>query len=210
MKNALNFVSKAFFGGCFGCLGAWITTVLVIALVAAIFASTIGPGLVNSVQGFFQNVPNIINNGMQDIFSSGGGDQQVEQTPQVTPESGLTFPSLTCPNDPVPQIKIFLTASKDPTSEHLTQIPLDGSTEAHFWVQAPQGATVKFVLVLSRVDGITQIWDPVFNPDYTSDPGGLPFSVGSFSEPPLVGDYQMTAYLCSVMIGGSLDFTVTP
>jgi hypothetical protein len=210
MKNALRFVSKAFFGGCFGCLGAWITTVLVIALLAVIFASTIGPGLVNSVQGFFQNFPSMISNGVQGLFNSVGGQQPTEVTQQVTPESLLTFPTLTCPNDPVPQLKIFMTASNDPSSEHLTQISLDGSTEAHFWVQVPQGVIVKFALVLSRVDGRTQIWDPISNPDYTSDPGGQPFSVGSFSEPPLVGDYQMTAYLCSIMIGGSIDFKVIP
>jgi hypothetical protein len=152
----------------------------------------------------------MINNGMQGLFSTGEGEQTPEVTPQITQESGLMFPTLTCPNDPVPQIKIFLTVSNDPSSEHLTQIPLDGATDAHFWVQAPQGVIVKFALVLSRVDGRTQLWDPIFNPDYTSDPGGLPFSVGSFSEPPLVGDYQMTAYLCSVMIAGSLNFKVTP
>lgn len=206
----MRFVSKAFFGGCFGCLGAWITSLLIIALLSAIFASTIGPGLLNSIQGFFQSIPNVIDTGVQDIFNSGDGEQQIEETQQVTPESGLTFPTLTCPNDPVPQIKIFMTASNDPSGEQITQLPSDQATEAHFWVQAPEGATVKFALVLSRVDGITQIWDPIFNPTYTSDPGGLPFSVGSFKEPPLVGDYQMTAYLCSVMIGGSLEFKVTP
>jgi len=208
LNNALKFITKAFLGGCFGCLGVWIATVLVIALLGAIFATTVGPGLVNSVTGFIQSIPTMLGNTVQGLFSEGGGGNGGGQS--TTPQPGMHFTNLTCPSDPVPQFKIFLTASNDPNSKHLNQFPTRNSTSTHFWVQVPEGVTVKFALVLTLSDGSAQIWDPISHPEYTSDPGGLPFSVGSFSSPAPLGEYQMTVYLCDTMMGGNLSFQITP
>lgn len=208
MKNALKFVTKAFFGGCFGCLGAWIMTVLVIALLAVIFATTIGPGLVNSVTGFVSSIPNMLGNTVQGLFSGGGGGN--EGGGVSTPQQGLHFANLTCPSDPAPQLKVFLTKGNDPTAEHLNQISAGNSTSARFWVQAPEGVTVKFDLLMTMPNGTAQVWGPSDHPEFTSDPGGLPFSVGGFGSPAQEGQYELTIYLCDTATAGSLVFQVSP
>lgn len=203
----MKFIGKAFLGGCFGCLGAWIMTVLVITLLGAIFATTIGPGLIKSVTGFVSSIPNLVsssvNNSVQGLFS--GGDQE-----GTNPQAAFHFANFTCPNNPPPELKIFATSPNDPTAEHLTQIVSDQVTSTHFWVQSPQGVTVKFALVLTMPDGKTRIWGPSDDSVFTSDPGGLPFTVGSFGSPVPTGQYKITIYLCDTVTGSSLNFQVTP
>jgi hypothetical protein len=205
MKNAFKFITKAFFGGCFGCLGAWITTVLLVVLLGAIFATTIGPGLISSITGFTQSIPSLIGNTIQGAF--GGGNEGGEPN---SLQAGMHFTNLVCPNNPPPELKVFITSANDPTAEHLTQILSEQATADHFWVQSPQGVTVKFGLVLTTPDGKTRIWGPSDDTIFTSDPGGLPFSVGSFGSPVPTGQYQITIYLCDTVTAGSLSFQVIP
>ena len=203
----MKFVAKAFFGGCFGCLGALIMTVLVITLLGAIFATTIGPGLVKSVTGFVQSIPSMVSNtvssSVQGLFSGGGQEGSSTQTV-------LHFTNLVCPNNPPPELKLFATSPNDPTAEHLTQILSEQVTSTHFWVQSPQGVTIKFALVLTTPDGKTRIWGPSDDSIFTSDPGGFPFTVGSFGSPVTTGQYKITVYLCDTVTAGNLDFQVTP
>jgi hypothetical protein len=202
MKNALRFVAQAFFGGCFGCLGAWITTVLIIVLLGIIFSSSSGSGLLGSVSGFVQSIPNMLGNTIGEVLNEDGGSN--------SPQAGMHYTELPCPKDPPQDLTIFLTVGNDPTTEHISQISTGNSTNARFWVQAPQWVAVKFVLVITHPDGSTQVFGPPDHPEFTSDPGGLPFSVGGFGSPAELGDYQLTIYVCDSITAGSLYFQVTP
>jgi len=207
MKNAMKFVAKAFFGGCFGCLGVSIMAVLVITLLGAIFATTIGPGLVKSITGFVQSIPNMVSttvsSSVQGLFNGGGQEGSNSQTV-------LHFENLVCPNNPPPELKVFVTLPNDPTAEHLTQILSEQVTSAHFWAQSPPRVTMKFALVLTMPGGSVRIWGPSDSTIFTSDPGGLPFFVGSFDSPVPTGQYKITVYLCDTVTAGNLDFQVTP
>jgi hypothetical protein len=201
MKNAMKFVVKAFFGGCIGCLGASIMTVVVVGLIVLILATTVGPGLVRSASGLFQSIPSM-------ITSSIGGMIVGEQNNPT--QAALNLPSVACPQGNLPEIKIFMTAGKDPGAEHLTQVASASSNKVTFWVQSPQQVTVKFVLVLTTPDGRGQVWGPVENPLFTSDPSGMPFSVGGFTTPVAAGQYKVTVFLCQTVSAGELTFQVTP
>ncbi len=206
MKNVMKFIAKAFFGGCIGCLGALFMTATVILVLVLVFNATIGPGLVGSVKGFFQDLPNTLFSSLTSTFMPGseGGNNQ------VTVPEGIDLSYLQCPPDNPPSMNLFMTAGSDPTAEHITQFAASQSSSVRFWVQAPEGTVVKFVLVLTSPDGTVHEFGPESNPMFTSDPSGLPYPLGSFGSAAASGSYNLTLYVCRDMPVTSLSFEVTP
>jgi hypothetical protein len=206
MKNLMKFIAKAFFGGCIGCLGAWFMTATIILVLVLVFNATIGPGLIDSVKGFFQDLPNTLFSSLTNSFlPSDEGN-----APAIDVPSSLGLSSLYCPPGEPPVLQLFMTEGNDPISEHVTQITSEQSATARFWVKAPEGVTVNFALILTHPDGTTSMFGPESDPVFTSDPGGWPYTVGGLGSAAPIGSYNLSIYVCQHVSVASLQFEVVP
>jgi hypothetical protein len=207
MKDVMKFVVKAFFGGCIGCLGALVMTTSVILILVLIFNATIGPGLLDSAKGFFQDLPNKLISSLTSSFAP--GSENIDRAGNNPVEIDLSY--LQCPPGDPPAMDLFVTAGNDPTAKHISQFTASESSTVRFWVKAPEGVTVNFVLVLTSPNGAVNVFGPETDPVFTSDPGGFPYSVGSFgSASAATGLYELTLYICQDVSAASLSFEVTP
>lgn len=207
MKDVMKFVVKAFFGGCIGCLGALVMTTTVILILVLIFNATIGPGLVDSAKGFFQDLPNTLFSTLTSSFMP--GSENIDRAGNNPAAIDLSY--LQCPPDNPTGLDLYVTAGNDPTATHISQFTASESSTVRFWVKAPEGVTVNFVLVLTSPNGAVNVFGSETDPVFTSDPGGFPYSVGSFgSASAATGLYELTLYVCQDVSAASLSFEVTP
>jgi hypothetical protein len=206
MKNVMKFIAKAFFGGCIGCLGAWVLTASLILILILILNATIGPGLVDSAKGFFQDLPNTLFSSLSSSFIP--ESENIDRA--GTNPAAIDLSYLQCPPGSPPGMDLFVTAGNDPTAKHISQFAASESSTVRFWVKAPQDVTVNFVLVLTSPNGAVNVFGDEDDPVFTSDPGGLPYSVGSFGWGAAIGSYDLTLYVCQDVSVTSLSFEVTP
>jgi hypothetical protein len=207
MKNLMKFIAKAFFGGCIGCLGAWVMTASMILILVLILNATIGPGLVDSAKGFFQDLPNTLFSPLSSSFAP--ESENIDRA--GTNPAAIDLSYLQCPPGSPPAMDLFVTAGNDPTALHISQFTSSESSTVRFWVKAPEGVTMNFVLVLTAPNGAVNVFGLESDPVFTSDPGGFPYSVGSFgSASAATGLYELTLYVCQDVSAASLSFDVTP
>jgi len=119
MKDSLKFILRSFFAGCFGCLGAWFTTLAIVVLVAALAGPTL-----------MRVLPPLLLPVVSDQGSS-------RPTPQPTPEGQL------------PALAVWLTLGQDMNAAPVTSIPKDQLPQVHVWVSSDQHRSVPFQLWLS-------------------------------------------------------------
>jgi len=183
MKNAFKFILKAFFGGCFGCLGVFSIILVIILVLGLVF----GPGLISNLDNFFQSIPGMLSKGISDIGSS------MEDT--------FTGSDLTSP------FEVYLTSGDDPSADHVTTFSSTEYEQINFWVRAPQGAATSFTLLMTLPDR-SQLQ---FGPEFQTDPSGQPVSCGQFGDfTPPAGDYKLEVMLPGMSTSaGAAEFSIT-
>jgi hypothetical protein len=182
VKNAFNFVFKAFFGGCFGCLGVMSLLLVVILIVGLVFGSS----MLNGITTFLQSIPAMVTRGLSGLEGEVNGE---------APASGS-----------VPIMEVYLTNGDDPSTEHINEFSSSQYEQVRFWVRAPQGTSTSFTLLLTMPDR-SQVQ---FGPEFSTDPSGEPVSCGHFGDQaPSAGDYKLEVMVSgNSASAGSVEFTV--
>jgi len=187
MKEAVKFAIKAFFGGCIGCLGA-LSFVLVLLLILGL---VFGPKIAGNITSLLQSLPTLFSQGLSSLPFGATGTNPSTNPSNITP------------------MEIFLTLGTNSDAKHITTFSAKQASQITFWVQAPQGASISFTLLLTLADGSqTQ-----FGPTFKTATSGAALSCGHFSsQTPQVGSYKVMVIpdgSPSSAPAGSLDFKVT-
>lgn len=186
LKNIGQFSVQAFFGGCIGCFGAWVTTVTIILLASLIFGSVFYNSVVNTVNNLSKEIPAILQ-GAKGPFSM--GQSSMPATPTGT----------------LPALVVYITKGEDPQGEPLTTMTQGESPQTFFWVKTEKGVSTSFILWMTTPGGSSNQFGSVF----TSKTDGSPRSCGRFATQAQVGEYQIQAFIGSTIVG-ELKFTVLP
>jgi|LDZU01.1.fsa_nt_gi hypothetical protein len=183
MKNAFKFCMKAYFGGCFGCLGA-LSFLLVLAI---IFTLVLGPSIMNGISSFVQSISGIFNQGAS-FLGSGNANTPLDM-------------------ENLPVMEVFLTQGENPDSTHIETFKTADYKQIRFWVRAPEGTSLDFTLLLTLPDQ-SQVQ---FGPTFQTDPSGNPVSCGQFGDwSPQPGKYKLEVQLTSASVTvGEMEFEVT-
>jgi len=183
MKNAFKFIFKAFFGGCFGCLGVISLFLVLILVIGLVF----GPSLMGGLTNFLQSIPGILSKGVSGMGSVMEGS---------APFSG-----------PIPTMEVYLTDGDDPSADQVTTFSSDQYEQIKFWVRAPEGTAIAFTLLMTMPDR-SQVQ---FGPEFQTDPSGQPVSCGQFGDQaPSSGDYKLEVMLPGMSTSAAaVEFTIT-
>ena len=186
LKNISQFGVQAFFGGCVGCFGAWVTTVTIILLASLIFGSVFYNSVVNAVNNLSKEIPALLQ-GAEGPFSM--GQSSIPATPTGT----------------LPSLVIFITKGEDPQAKPLTIMAQSESPQTFFWVKTDKGVSASFILWMTQPGGSSNQFGSVF----TTKTDGSPRGCGRFATEAQVGEYQIQAFIGSTIVG-ELKFTVLP
>ena len=185
-KDISRFGLTSFFGGCIGCLGAWVTTVLIILLASLVFGSVFYNSIVNLVKNFTQEVP-VLLQGASGPFSMG----QASIPP--TPTGNL------------PALTIYATKGDDPQEKVISVISQNESAQTYFWVKAEKGINTSFILWITTPEGSSNQFGGLF----TTKMDGNPLSCGRWGTAAKPGEYKMQAFIGSTLVG-EFKFNVLP
>lgn len=180
-KDVGRFGIKSFFGGCIGCLGAWVTTVTIILLASLIFGSVFYTSVEKLINNLSTEIPAILQ-GAKGPFSMGQAS--------IPPTPTGSLPALT----------IFATKGSDPTSKAITVISQSESPQVYFWVKTGKGINVSFILWITTPDGNSN----QFGSLYTTRSDGSPLNCGRWGTAAKPGEYKIQAFIGSTVVG---DFT---
>ena len=186
LKNIGQFGVQAFFGGCIGCFGAWVTTVTIILLASLIFGSVFYNSVVNAVNSLSKEIPAILQ-GAKGPFSM--GQSSMPATPTGT----------------LPALVVYITNGEDPQGKPLTTMTQSESPQTFFWVKTEKGVNTSFILWMTTPEGSSNQFGYVF----TTKTDGSPRSCGRFATQAQVGEYKVQAFIGSTVVG-ELKFTVLP
>ena len=186
IKNIGQFGLKAFFGGCVGCLGAWVTTVILILLASLIFGSVFYNSVVNMVNNLTTEIPALLQ-GAKGPFSM--GQSSMPATPTGT----------------LPALVVYVTKGEDPQGKPLTNIAQSESPQTFFWVKTEKGVSTPFILWMTTPEGSANQFGSVF----TTKTDGTSRGCGRFATQAQVGEYKVQAFVGSTIVG-ELKFTVLP
>ncbi len=186
LKNIGQFGLKAFFGGAVGCLGAWVTTFIIISLLSLIFGSVFYNSVVNAVNNLAKEIPQILQ-GARGPFTM--GQSSMPATPTGT----------------LPALVIYVTKGEDPQGQPLTNIIQSESPQIFFWVKTAKGTNASFILWMTTPEGSSNQFGSVF----ATRTDGSPRSCGRFATQAKVGEYQVKAFIGSTVVG-ELKFNVLP
>ena len=186
LKKIGQFGVQAFFGGCIGCFGAWVTTVILILLASLIFGSVFYNSVVNAVDSLSKEIPALLQ-GAKGPFSM--GQSSMPATPTGT----------------LPALEVYITRGEDPQGKPLTVMTQSESPQTFFWVKTEKGVSASFILWMTTPGGSSNQFGSVF----TTKTDGSPRSCGRFATQAQVGEYQIQAFIGST-IAGELKFTVLP
>lgn len=172
--NAIRFVLKSFFGGCFGCLGA----LSLMTVMMLVFGLVLGPKLVSGASGLLGSLPSLLSGGLPMSGSQSTSDNQ--NMTGINPTQ--TF------SGTIPPMEVFLTRGNSPEGERITTFKKSESKDVFFWVQAPENTTMRFEMILT----IPNQGDVQFGPVFSTDPSGAPVNCGQFGETtPPAGQYRL-------------------
>ena len=192
-QKALKFAGQSFFQGCFSCLGAMVTTVIVLTIAGLLFGSIFGATIMQAVNNVAQSINTFLQN-LQSIFQGNTGP---------FPIGDLSLPPT--PTGTLPKLQLFLTQGDDSQATHLTTVPQNESPLITFWVKADQGVNTTVVLVLTRPDGSkSQFGSPL-----ETNHDGSPLNCGRWATEAPAGDYQMDAYIGGTVVS-EVTFSVSP
>ncbi len=189
VQRSAKFGIQAFFGGCIGCLGAWVTSVFIILLASFIFGSVFYNSIVSfgkAVKSLTEEIPSILQ-GNRGPFSM--EQESVSATPTGT----------------LPQLQVYMTQGDDPQGKAITSVTQAESPQMYFWVKAGKGVNVTFTLWLTNAEGSKS----QFGPSFITKSDGSPRSCGRFATEAPVGDYLMQALIGNTVVG-DLRFSVIP
>jgi len=184
LKNISQFGLKAFFSGCVGCFGAWVTTVIIILLASLIFGSVFYNSVVNAVNNLSKEIPEILQ-GAKGPFSM--GQSSMPATPTGT----------------LPALVVYITKGEDPQGKPLTSMTQSESPQTFFWVKTEKGVNASFILWMTTPEGSSNQFGYVF----TTKTDGSSRSCGRFATQAQVGDYEVQVLIGSTIVG-ELKFTV--
>lgn len=200
MKDGLKFGLKAYFGGCFGCLGA-LTTLLVLILV---FTLVLGPTAMGSMTPLMQSFPSILSQGIPGMGAPMQNDadnmEQIAGTEAAPHNDGNSMQQ-------TPLMEVYLTIGNDPGGKHITSFSSAQYEQIWFWVRSPQGTATTFTLLLTMPNK-SQVQ---FGPQFSSDPSGEPVPCGQFGDQgPESGEYKLEVTTGKDSASaGAIEFTVT-
>lgn len=186
IKDVGRFGLKSFFGGCVGCLGAWVTTVLIILLASLIFGSVFYNSIVNLVNNLSQEIPALLQ-GAKGPFSMGQAS--------IPPTPTGSLPALT----------IYATKGDDSKAKAITVISQSESARTHFWVKTEKEISTSFILWITTPDGSSNQFGGLF----TTNMDGSPLSCGRWGTAAKPGEYKMQAFIGSTLVG-EFKFNVLP
>jgi hypothetical protein len=187
------FAVKSFFEGCFSCMGAIVTTVIVLTIVGLLLGSIFGPTIIQT----FNTVVNGINSFLQNLISILAGNKGPFPVGNQS-----AFPT---PTGELPPLEIYMTKGNDPLGKPLDTITQSESPQLYFWVKADKGVSVTFSLQQTRPDGSKAQFGTLF----TTKTDGSPLSCGTYATLAPIGVYHMDALIGDTVVG-ELTFTVTP
>lgn len=133
MKEFLKFGLKAYFGGCFGCLGS-ISILLVLMLAFGLVFGSRFTSLIQSLPALFS----------QGLPSLGGKNAFAANPAEIKP------------------MEIFLTLGNNPDAGHLTSFKVSQYKQIYFWVRSAQVDPVNFTLLMTLPDGNQHQFGPDF------------------------------------------------
>jgi len=191
LKDTLKIALQSFLGGCFGCLGAMMTIVIVLLIGGLVFGSIFGSSITQAVNTLFEGVAQAIK-GLSSILTGGTG-----------PFSNGQYSVVATPTGTLPQLEVFMTIGDSPDDQRLTVIPQSESTQAYFWVKADESVDVTFRLVLTNPDGTAA----QFGTPFTTRTDGTPRNCGRWVTRAPEGNYVLKAMIGNTVVG-QLDFLV--
>lgn len=186
LKDISRFGLKSFFGGCVGCLGAWVTTVIIILLASLVFGSVFYNSIVNLVNNLTREIPALLQ-GAKGPFSMGQAS--------IPPTPTGSLPALT----------IYATKGDDPQANVLTVISQSESAQTYFWVKTEKGINTSFILWITTPEGSSNQFGGLF----TTKMDGSPLNCGRWGTAAKAGEYKMQAFIGSTLVG-EFKFNVLP
>lgn len=184
---AIKFLLKAYFGGCFGCLGVLSAVIILIV----VFALTLGPQVLGALQGI--QLPAIpLPSGPGGPPSGPPGGPGTPLTPAPTPTGTL------------PPIEVWFTKENRPDAEHITTFKFGGLQDvtAYIWAKGPKGANVAFEMWIVFPDGKRERFGPP-NQQFRTNPDGNPVGTGTGGPPPMKGTFKLEAVIGTTTVGST-------
>ncbi|MCX6056383.1 MAG: hypothetical protein NTZ74_16025 [Chloroflexi bacterium] len=193
--RVIKFVIKSFFGGCFGCLGAFSLMAVFVLIIGLVF----GPTLVNGVTSVLDSIPSILTQGMGLPFLGGGTNigGNIGNQGTMTPKQPYSGAPMT----------VFLTMGGNPDGEHLVSFTREESKQVSFWVQSSGAPATQFDVLVTLPDSSQM----QFGPTFTTDPSGIPVNCGRFGDATIQsGSYKLEAMPSgSSTAAGFVEFVIT-
>ena len=186
IKGIGRFGLTSFFGGCIGCLGAWVTTVIIILIASLVFGSVFYNSVVNLVNNLTKEIPALLQ-GAKGPFSMG------QSSIPPTPTGNL------------PALTIYATKGDDAQAKVITVISQSESAQTHFWVKTEKGINTSFILWITTPEGSSNQFGGLF----TTKTDGGPLSCGRWGTAAKPGEYRMQAFIGSTLVG-EFKFNVLP
>jgi hypothetical protein len=186
LKQAGRFGLKSFFGGCVGCLGAWVTTVIIILLASLIFGSVFYNSMVNLVSNLTREIPALLQ-GAKGPFTMG------QSSIPPTPTGSL------------PALTIYATRGEDSQSKPISVTSQSESPQTYFWVKTNAGVNTSFILWITTPEGSSNQFGSLF----TTRSDGSPRNCGRWGTVAKIGEYKIQAFIGSTIVG-EFKFTVLP
>lgn len=191
IKDTIKIALQSFLGGCFGCLGAITTIVIVLLVGGLVFGSIFGSSITQAVNTMFEGVAQAIK-GLSSILTGGSGPFSNEYTSYPPTPTGM-----------LPRLQVFMTSGDDPKGEQLTVIQQNKSTQSYFWVKADENVDVTFRLVLTKPDGTAAQFGTLF----TTRTDGTALNCGRWVTRAPIGNYVLKAMIGNTVVG-QLEFSV--
>jgi hypothetical protein len=185
-KEVGRFGLKSFFGGCVGCLGAWVTTVIIILLASLIFGSV-----------FYNSMVNLVNNLTKEILAL----LQGAKGPFTMGQSSIP----PTPTGSLPALTIYATKGNDPQGKAITLTSQSESPQTYFWVKADKGVNTSFILWITTPEGSSNQFGSLF----TTREDGSSSNCGRWGTVAKLGEYKIQAFIGSTIVG-EFKLTVLP
>jgi hypothetical protein len=186
LKEVGRFGLKSFFGGCVGCLGAWVTTVIIIILASLIFGSVFYNSIVNLVSNLTREIPALLQ-GAKGPFTM--GQSSIPPTPTGT----------------LPALTIYATKGDDPQGKAITLTSQSESAQTYFWVKTDKGVNTSFILWITTPEGSSNQFGSLF----TTKGDGTSRNCGRWGTAAKLGEYKIQAFIGSTIVG-EFKLTVLP
>jgi hypothetical protein len=212
MKNALKYAAKAFFGGCFGCLGAWSVSLVMLVVVGLLGARLLGPPLQGMINGLAQGsgiLPMLVG-GFSGGLPTGISEGMLGVDPgQMQDMSGDTYgwgtSGQATPTGELPRLDMWITLDENPDGQRTAEVTSAETSQLTLWLQGPPGAREAFQVWITFPEGTRM----PFGPGFATNPEGTPVDCGGVETPLEAGSWRFEAVMGSTTVG-STDLVVTP